>query len=119
MDTRWPAASVGQVWCEPFQGNPACPNLLIQTCQQDVEIDCFKNSVEVKHDQQGHLLRVYFPESIIRDFDKSRFGAMILTIWWLKLGMQWTSYDVVVYMFKHRLLSRHREIVKVTDRSVV
>ena len=84
MDTRWP---VGQVRFEPFQGNSACPNLLIQTCQQDVEIDCIKNGAEVRHDQQGYLLRVYFPESVIRDFDKSRFGAIILTIWWLKLGI--------------------------------
>ena len=50
-------------------------------------IDCIKSGAEIKYDQQSHLLSVYFHENIIRDHDKGRFRAMILMIWWLKLGV--------------------------------
>ena len=73
---------------EPYQGNwSAYPNLLSQTCEQDVVIDCIKSGAEIKYDQQSHLLTVHFHKNIIRDFDKSRFRTIILTIWWLKLGI--------------------------------
>ena len=46
---------------------------------------CIKSGAEIKYDQQSHLLSVYFHKNIFRDYDKGRFRAMILTIWWLKL----------------------------------
>ena len=59
----------------------------MQTCQQDAVIDSIKSGAEIKYEQQSLLLSVYFHENIFRDYDKGRFRAMILTIWWLKLGI--------------------------------